>query len=315
MPIEGFNYKEFANDLAQQAKAVLPADLSVEDKNYVVNIVNNFCYLAGEALDKDTTVTYDVNQASIVTQFIGEWTFHKSVDLVRGNIEPQFRDGILQKVAFTVFEIAKQAMSKNLPQAQMIGIVEHHVKKVFDESLAELQKQGALSAEQMENAKNQSNIDEMAKADNDAIAGASDTKILKLAAFAMILKQLPNDKIGTILTKFAPSDAQVLMQYMQMDDLETKIDSGVVLKCLQEIKMTLPEPKKVNVNKTLGNFSKILANVDTAVLESITQSERPVVKDFILDSEFAERRNLSPWMVQLICKHVEEKIYDYQKKA
>ncbi len=315
MTIEGFNYKEFANDLAQQAKAVLPADLSIEDKNYVVNIVNNFCFLAGEALDKDTTVSFDVNQASIVTQFIGEWTFHKSVDLIRGNIEPQFRDGILQKVAFTVFEIAKQAISKNIPQAQMIEIVEHHVKKVFDESLADLQKQGALTEDQLVNAKNQSNIDDMAKADNDAIANTSDTKILKLAAFSMILKQLPNDKIGTILNKFSPTDAQVLMQYMQMDDLETRIDSGVVLKCLQEIKMSLPEPKKVNVNKTLGNFSKTLANVDTKVLECIIEQERPIVKEFILDSEFGERRNLSPWMIQLVCKHIEEKINDYKKEA
>ncbi len=315
MPIEGFNYKEFAHDLAQQAKAVLPADLSAEDKNYVVNIVNNFCFLAGEALDKDTEVNFTVDQASIVTQFIGEWSFHKSLDLIRGNISAQFRDPILQKVAFTVFEIAKQALSKNLPQDQMIGIVEHHVKKVFEDALTDLQKKGALSVEQLENAKNQSNIDEMAKADNDAIANTSDTKILKLAAFAMILKQLPNDKVGTILTKFNPSDAQVLIQYMQMDDLETKIDSGVVLKCLQEIKMTLPEPKKVNLNKTLGNFSRILANVDVAILENIINHERPVVKDFILDSEFNERRNLSPWMVQLICKHVEEKIHDYKKEA
>lgn len=315
MPIEGFNYQEFATDLAQQASAVLPVDLSVEDKNYVVNIVNNFCFLAGEALVNDNTINFDVNQASIVTQFIGEWTFHKSVDLIKSNIDLQFRDPILQKVAFTVFEIAKQAIVKNLPQAQMIGVVEHHVKKVFDEALTELEKQGALTPEQLQVAVSQSNIDDMAKSDNDAIASASDTKILKLAAFAMILRQMPNDKVGTILNKFNPSDAQVLMQYMQMDDLETKIDTGIVMKCLQEIKMNLPEPKKVNINKTLGNISKILATTDINVLEDIVKNERQVVKDFILDSEFAERRNLSPWLIQLICKHVEEKINDYKKEA
>lgn len=315
MPVDGFQYKEFAADLAQQARAVLPPDLSVEDKNYVVNIVNNFCFLAGEALVKDASLNFDVNQASIVTQFIGEWTFHKSVDLVRGKVDPQFRDGILQKVAFTVFEIAKQSLIKNLPQPQMIGLVEHHVKKVFDEALLELQKRGAMTSEQMDNAMHQSNIDQMAEADNDAIANASDTKILKLAAFAMILRQLPNDKVGSILNKFNPSDAQVLIQYMQMDNLETKIDSGVVMKCLQEIQMNLPEPKKVNLNKTLGHFSKALANVDVAVLDKIVSNERPNIKDFILDSEFHERQNLSPWIVQLICRHVEEKIDDYKKEA
>lgn len=315
MPIEGFNYQEFASDLAQQASAVLPSDLSAEDKNYVVNVVNNFCYLAGEALVSDTTLNFKVEDASIVTQFIGEWTFHKAVDLIRGNIPMQFRDPILQKVAFIVFEMAKQALIKKVEQGQMIDIVEHHVKKVFDEALLELQKNGALSPQQLENAMSQSNIDEMAKADNDAIAGASDAKILKMAAFAMILKQMPNDKVRTMLNKFSPSDAQVLIQYMQMDDLESKIDSGIVMKCLQEIKMSLPEPKKVNINKTLANFSKTLAKTDISVLEDIVKNERPNVKDFILDDEFSERRNLSPWLIQLICRHVEEKIDDYQKKA
>ncbi|MDD3237631.1 MAG: hypothetical protein PHV37_05980 [Candidatus Gastranaerophilales bacterium] len=315
MSIEGFNYKEFAADLAQQAKAVLPRDLSDEDKNYIVNIVNNFCFLAGEALSKDKTVTFDVGQASVVTQFIGEWSFHKSVDLIRGGVPPQFRDPILQKIAFTVFEIAKQSLSKNLPQGQMIDLVEHHVKKCFDEALADLKKKGALNDQQMKNAMSQSNIDAMAQADNAAIESASDAKILKMAAFAMILKQLPKDKVGTILNKFAPSEAQVLIQYMQMDDLETKIDTSVVLKCLQEIKTSLPQPKKVNINKTLGQFSRALAKVDVKVLENIVEQERPLVKEFILDEAFDERRNLSPWVIQLICKHVEDKIDDYQKKA
>ncbi len=315
MPIEGFDYKQFSAGLAQQAKAVLPPDLSEEDKKYVVSIVNNFCFLAGEALSNDNTIKFDVDDASVVTQFIGEWTFHKSVDLIRGKIDPQFRDSVLQKVAFTVFEIAKQAIIKKLPQPQMVGLVEHHVKKVFSEALADLEKKGALSQEQVNLAAQQSNIDEMAKADDEAIASASDAKILKLAAFAMILRQMPNDKVGVILNKFSPTDAKVLIQYMQMDDLETKLDSGIVMKCLQEIKTTLPEPKKVNINKTLGNFSKILASADMSLLQEIIGDERPIIRDFILDSDFHESRNMSPWLIQLICKHVEEKINDYKKEA
>lgn len=313
MPIEGFNYKEFAANLAKQANTVLPEDLSDEDKKYIVNIVNNFCYLAGEALDKDNTLNFNAEQASVITQFIGEWAFHKSIDLIRSKIGKQFRDSIMQKIAFTVFEIAKQAILKNLPQDQMIGVVEHHVKKVYDEALADLQKKGALSPEQFEKASQQSNIDEMAKNDNEAIESASDSKILKLAAFALVLKKLPQDRISTILTKFSPTDAKVLMQYLQIDDLETKIDSNIIMKCIHEMKLSLPEPKKVNINKTLGNFSKVLAATDIELLEQIVFDERNNVKSFILDS--SDKSKFSPWIVQLICKHVEEKINDYKKEA
>lgn len=315
MPIEGFNYKEFASNLSQQAKAVLPPDLSSEDKNYVVNIVNNFCFLAGEALSKDASLKFNADQASIVTQFIGEWAFHKSVDLIHGKIDPQFRDPILQKVAFTVFEIAKQAMVRKLPQPQMINLVEHHVKKVFEDALQELHKQGALNEEQLKMAASKSNIDEMAQADNEALAQVSDAKILKLAAFAMLLKQLPDDKVAAFLNKFDPNDAKVLIQYIQMDDLESKIDSHIVLKCLQEIKMTLPESKKVNLNKTLGNFSKSLSQANPKLLEKIIKDERPLVKDFISDADFGDRSNFSPWVIQLICKHVEDKLDANKKKA
>jgi len=315
MTTEGFNFKEFAADLAQQAKAVLPENLSSQEKKYVVNIVNNFCYLAGEALANDKTINFDANQASIVTQFIGEWAFHKSVDLIRGKVDPQFRDSILQKIAFTVFEIAKQALLKKLPQDQMINIVEHHVKKVYDGALSELMKKGALSNDQYKVAVKQSNIDDMAKQENEAIAKTSDTKILKLAAFAMLLKQMPNEKIGTILNKFSSSDAQVLIQYIQMDDLESKIDSSIILKCLQEIKSTMPEPKKVNVNKTISKFSKLMSMTDMKILEKFVSDERKLVKEFILNSEYTDNTRFSPRLLQQITKYMEEKIHDYKKEA
>ena len=104
MPIEGFDFKEFARNLAEQVGPALPPDIADADKQYIVNIVHNFCYMAGEAISNDTTINFNAEQASIVSQFIGEWAFHKAIDSIRGNIPPQLRDGILQKVAFTVFE-------------------------------------------------------------------------------------------------------------------------------------------------------------------------------------------------------------------
>lgn len=50
MPIEGFDFKEFAKNLAQQVGPALPPDIADADKQYIINIVHNFCYMAGEAL-------------------------------------------------------------------------------------------------------------------------------------------------------------------------------------------------------------------------------------------------------------------------
>ena len=149
MPIEGFDFKAFARSLAEQVGPALPSDIADADKQYIINIVHNFCYMAGEAISNDTTISFNAEQASIVTQFIGEWAFHKAIDIIRSGIDPQFRDGILQKIAFTIFEIAKTAIIKNMPQGDMIAVVEFHVKKAYNEALEELKSKGILNDEQV----------------------------------------------------------------------------------------------------------------------------------------------------------------------
>lgn len=314
MVAEGFQYKEFAEDLSGQAQAVVPQDLPKEDQEYVYKTVNNFCFLAGEALANDAENTYTVDQASIITQFIGEWSFHKSLDIIRGNIPHQYRDGIMQKIAFTIFEIAKQATLKNLPQDQMIGLVEHHVKKAYNDALADLMKRGILTQQQAQNAANQSNIDEMAKSDSEALDNASDLKILKLAAFALIAKKLPKDKVTTLLTNFSQSDANIVAQYMQLDDLEQKIDPQLLAQCLKDFQSTMPKSEGVSMSKVMRAFGRNVKSVPKDVLYSIIVPERPMVEELVLNPEQYESYNLSPQVVSVICSYVEEKINDYKKK-
>ena len=173
MPIEGFDYKEFAKNLAEQAGQVIPADISDPDKQYIVNIVYNFSYMAGEALFNDANLNFNSQQAMLVTQFIGEWSFHKSIDVIRSGIDAQFRDGIMQKIAFTVFEIAKQAILKNMTQDDTINIVEFHVKKAYVEALQELKNKGVINEEQCSNAEKLSNIDDMAQQVQEQAAAAA----------------------------------------------------------------------------------------------------------------------------------------------
>ena len=63
MPIEGFDFKAFAKNLAEQVGPALPADIPDADKQYIINIVHNFCYMAGEALANDTTINFNADQA------------------------------------------------------------------------------------------------------------------------------------------------------------------------------------------------------------------------------------------------------------
>lgn len=163
MAVEGFDYKAFAESMAEQAKELVPADLKDNEKAYIVKTLGNFTHLAGEALYNDEQLNLTPEQAVFVTQIIAEWSFHKSIDLIHSGILPQYWDGIMQKIAFTIFEIAKQAIIRNIPQEQLLQAVEVHVVKVYKESIDELQKKGVIDDEIKARAESQSNIDTMAQ--------------------------------------------------------------------------------------------------------------------------------------------------------
>ena len=102
--LKSFDYDAFAKDLAGQASQVVPRDVKKEDKDFTIEIIYRFCKMAGEALTKEENSQLNAQEASLVTQFIGEWIFHKSIDIIRAGIEPKYRESILQKIAFTVFD-------------------------------------------------------------------------------------------------------------------------------------------------------------------------------------------------------------------
>ena len=163
MPIEGFDYKGFAASMSEQAKELVPKELEDREKEYIVKTLGNFTLLAGEALYNDQQLNLNADQAVFITQIIGEWSFHKSIDLIHSGILPQYWDGIMQKIAFTIFEVAKQAVIRKIPQDQLLQAVEHHVIKVYNQSIEELQQKGVIDEETKNRAENQSNIDAMAQ--------------------------------------------------------------------------------------------------------------------------------------------------------
>ena len=246
MPIEGFDYKQFANDLAGQAVELVPQDFDDFQKEYVTKTLLNFSNLAGEAISNDAEAGFNAEQAILLTQIIAEWSFHKSVDLIRSGIQPEYWDGVMQKIAFTIFDIGKQTIKQGLPQDQILELIEHHVIKAYEGALDELQQRGIIDEELKEQAEKQNNLNQLVEeveaqkeierqqqAEQEAIqqqqqqapvqmqGGADNKKAFKLASLALLLRTLSQDKVASILNKFNPQDAQLVIQYMQMPDLNS----------------------------------------------------------------------------------------------
>lgn len=320
MAIEGFNYAEFAQMLSSQAGELVPADFQEFQKKYVINTITNFSNLAGEALYNDPEGLFNIDQAMLITQIIAEWSFHKSVDVIRSGILPDYWDTVMQKIAFTIFEVAKQTLRQGLPQDQVLQLVEHHVKQAYSEALDELASKGFIDENSKENAEHQSNIDVMMdeiQRDKEAAMAAqqgapapsgpiSDNKILKLASVALLMKQISQDKAQVILDKFSPQDAQTVIQYMQMGDLEQKVDKSIAIKCLREIKGTLPEPRVISPSKIMARLKKAFESRDREKIEIIVRKERPYVKKFIFNAYEGEYYQIPSKVANIIAQHIED---------
>lgn len=323
MSIDGFDYQTFAKELSSQADELLPAEFQDFQRNYVVNTIQNFSVLCGEAIYNDEKANFNAEQAMLITQIIAEWSFHKSVDIIKAGILPDYWDSIMQKIAFTIFEIGKQVISKGSPQDEILQVVEHHVKKSYQTVLEELLERKVIDEVVFNRALNQSNIDDMMhqmqeeKAEQvlaeeveqthgQAVHGNRESsKILKLASVALLLRQVSQDKVQTILNKFNPHDAQTIIQYMQMPDLEQKVDKNITIKCLQEIKFNLPEPKYISPDKIISRLNKVFEKLPKDKIENVIMKERPKVKELIAKAYEGENLQMPSKVANIIVQHLE----------
>ena len=347
MPIEGFDYKGFAASMSEQAKELVPKELEEREKEYIVNTLGNFTLLAGEALYNDQQLNLNADQAVFITQIIAEWSFHKSIDLIHSGILPQYWDGIMQKIAFTIFEVAKQAVIRKIPQDQLLQAVEHHVIKVYNQSIEELQQKGVIDEATKNKAESQSNIDAMAQqaqaeqerqkqeqAQNSqknaqdaeqrrlerqrqreqkrqqkvSIPQGITNKQMKLMSLALVLKLMSQDKVTTILNKFNSNDSLEISQYMNMADLESHLDGDLVTDCLKEMKEYLPIKRKLTKENVLGDLLRIYRETPRERIEKVIKNERPLVKRFIAQAYDGEYSDLPLKVAGIVAQYIEESV-------
>lgn len=336
MAIEGFDYKEFAQMMSSQAGELVPANFNEMQKNYVVKTLTNFTLLAGEAISNDEKLNFNADQAVFVTQIIAEWSFHKSIDLVHSGIMPEHWDGVMQKIAFTIFEISKQAIQKNIPQDKTLQLIEHHVDKTYKEAIDDLEKRGIISNEISQKAANQSNIDEMAKQvqeQEEAAAAAQaqavqaqnpqqqvqqpvtvnmdfgDARATKLKAIAMVLKLIDQERVEEVLSQFPPEIAEEIVSYVNTKKLEAQVDINFALQCLEDLKIVIPKKKKLSQRTMVKNMDKIFAEHDMEQVEQLVKPERPFIKRFISQAYEGEYYEPVPLKVaELLVKYIKDSV-------
>lgn len=299
MTVDNFNPQEFSNSLLAQVQNALPQNFNEELKNYIVSKVNQFCTMAGNALVQDPSLKLTNNQAGFICQFIAEYTFKKSIQLVSFQIPTDHWENLLQQVAFIVFEVGKKTQINNMNNQESAQVISQEFAAAFKNTLQEYVKAGIITEEVSEKmAENQdSNQQQQVEQDQQEqktdkqeeeepvpqkkpLSDKEQKKNIKLASIAVLLRQLSQERAQSILKVMDPQEAQQIEEYMKIPDLERQINPDVCVQFLNDFKKKLKVTKKT-VRFNPEEITKMLELFSTKEIKQAVEEERKGVKDFV----------------------------------
>jgi len=310
LPIKELNPQEFAKHLAQQALSYVPADINEEHKKYITNKVFQFCSITAEHLISQFKDQFTDEQAVVVVQFIGEWTFHKAIDLIRSGLRYEYWDTILQQVAFAALKAALHAHTEKMEQAETAGLIEAQVMEAYKACIDQLVKSKVIQEDKAEEVLSQSNVDRMAQesAQNEAGASQDDEKTLKYVAIALILKKMPQEKANKILEKMSEEERQRILSCLQIEDIESKVDPVVMNKYIQDLKKSISRISKPNQGELIRSFKKLQEKYGEEEIINLTMYERPKIQEFLSNCILEDASNITK--VEL-STHIVKILYNY----
>lgn len=312
MAITTLNPQEFAKDLAQQAINYVPADLTDEQKNFVAKKVFEFSLIAGNHIIERFNQQLDDEQAKTIVQFIGEWTFHKNIDIIRANIPSEHWAEILQQVAFAALQVAIQSFIEKQDQAKIAASIELQVTAAYESCINALAKAGVINQDKVSEIISYSNVDSMAK-ESGAAAIEDEDKIIKYAAISIVLKKMSKEKVESILSKFSPEEQQKINAYLNIDGLEQKIDATLVYQYLRELKINVANIARPKISEVIAGIKSLKKRFSEEEIFNTLSYERSLVQDYVETCLFestskALKVEFSPYIAKILYGYVKSKL-------
>ena len=102
------NINEFTNKkLFQKAIKDIPKDFSKEEKEYLIERMNNFKYIQGEVFWNDEFIKFSDVQKEYIVQKVADGAFRVLIMLVKSDLPQKYWDVIIQKITISLFEKTK----------------------------------------------------------------------------------------------------------------------------------------------------------------------------------------------------------------
>ena len=127
------------------------------------NMRKSMTMMASSYSDNEVLGDLSFEEQCFYIQVIGEWSFHKEIDLFRSGISAKYWKVVMNKIWYTMWEVMFACVKNEAPHATTLNLVERFVNRTYNEAIEELKEQELIDEETEEQAKEQSNIDKMAR--------------------------------------------------------------------------------------------------------------------------------------------------------
>lgn len=157
-------YTNFINNIIEQMTPLMPDDVNELQKNYLISNIKKSATMLASSMEEDEEFSrLDFEEQCFYIQVMGEWSFHKEIDLFRSGIPAKYWKVVMQKIWFAMWEVMYACVKNEAPKEVVLSLVERFVNRTYRDAVEELKEEEIIDEETEEKAKEQSNIEQMAQ--------------------------------------------------------------------------------------------------------------------------------------------------------
>ena len=191
-------YADYIETLIVGIAPLLPDDVNKLQQDYLENNIRHSAMLLASSMQTDAVFSsLNFEQQCLYIQIMAEWSFHKEIDLFRSGIPAKYWKIVMQKIWYTIWEVMYACIQNNAPESVVLNIVEKYVNRTYQDAVEELKDSHIINEETEEKAKEQSNIDIMAR---DYLKERKHKRIKKHLYYAFLLILITIVVSFTVLT-------------------------------------------------------------------------------------------------------------------
>ena len=130
------NINEFTNKkLFQKAIKDIPKDFSKEEKEYLIERMNNFKYIQGEVFWNDEFIKFSDVQKKYIVQIVADGAFRVLIKLVKSDLPQKYWDVIIQKITISLFEKTKVLITEKEENEYILEQINACIESSYSEIL------------------------------------------------------------------------------------------------------------------------------------------------------------------------------------